>query len=605
VAPDPRSQAGRAHPGRWATAWRGIARGDLVPWLVLAVALVTAAVIELVATRNATFFFDDWDALLRTDWTADTFLIPHSQQMSALTLLLLKVFYGVFGLQSGLPYSLLVIAMHLGVAVAVYAYARPRLGAWLALAPALALTITGFGSYELFISFQIGYAGALICGVLALHLVSRGTTSGRWAAAALLLVGLGWSSVIIPFVIATALICVLRSDRWSGWWVPLPALGAFALWWVAYRGYFTVALPDDRIKPLGERLAGAPAFLWEAMSGGVGALTGLGPVASITGSTSAVYSREGPGAVSSPGVWLGVLLVAVVVARLVIRRPPDLAQFVGVLALPLAYWGALALMRYDQTPIQSNYVFIGSVLVTLVLIEAFSGVRPKATAVAGLVLLAVAAMALNARQLLRVQPTFDGISSGTRLTLTAAELAGPAALADRAPMLLIGPSPADWVRVVDHYGPAGLDPAAIDGLPADQRAALDSRLSTWVVLRSKGAPGTATAPPPVEGSPGARITTSAACVVARPERPGSPLSVELALPERGLSIRATGRGTGSILVRRFGDGYSQPVGGPWVVGPRPLLVRPAPRAGATARGWRVRVDAPVPITACSAGPGRA
>jgi hypothetical protein len=513
-----------------------------------------ALAVELFATRNAFFFLDDWDPLSRLEWSFDALFVPHVQQLSALPMLVLKTMYTALGIDSTLPYRLATIFLHLAVAVTVFLYGRTRVGPWLALAAATPLLIVGMGSFELFVFFEINYATAIACTVLAFLALARRTSRAAIAASALFVVGVLAASVVMPFVVGAAAACLIRSDRRRIWWVPLPAAVVFATWYYAYRGRQGFVLPPDLQQSFIERALGAPLFVARAFTGGVGALFGTGPVAAVTGTTPKVFDMTGPGSVGFlPGALIAVAVVCAIALRVVLKGVRDPAQFAGLCVAAVVYWAILAMERFFQTPIQSNYVWLGSVIVALLLIEAFAGVQLPPAAQAAAVLVGILAMGLNWAQLERVRPIFDGISSDTRIAVTAAEVAGEAAWAESGPLALIGPTDAQWREIAARYGTAGYSIAEAKALAEERRQALDGRLALMTLKVTAGASVPQGAPVVVRRVQGARLVGTAGCV--RVVRTGPEASVEFLLPPGGAAVTAA-RGSGAVMfVRRFGDGF--------------------------------------------------
>ena len=570
-------------------------RGSWAPWGALTILILVAFFAEWSATRGAFFFFDDWDPLGRLGWSIEAIFLPHVQQLSALPMLLLKTMYTVFGIDSMAPFRLATIALHLAVAVTVFVYGRSRVGPWLALAAATPLLVVGMGSYELFVFFQVNYSAAIACTVVAFLALARRTIPAAAAASLLFVIGLLWASVVMPFVVGAAATCLLRSDRRRIWWVPLPAAVVFVAWYVTYRDRMGVVLPPELQQSLADRLAGAPLFIARAFTGGVGALFGTGPVAAITGTTPKVFDMNGPGSVGfMPGALVAVAVAAAIVVRLALRGVHDPAQFIGLCTAAGIYWAVLAMERFFQTPIQSNYVWLGSVIVALLLIEAFAGVRPAPAVQVAAMLVGVAAMALNWVQLERVRPIFEGVSANTRIAVTAAELSEGASWGDTGQLSLIGPTADQWRAIADRHGPAGYRASEVPTLPEEVRQALDGQLAGMMLQVTGGKQAAATAPVRVRGVPGARVAVRDGCLVVTRATPTS--SVELLLPPGGATISTGASGEARMFVRRFGDGFgSAPFGR---AGGFPIPV--ASRVTVHARG---AVDPPWIVRLAVSGPG--
>ena len=534
-----------------------------MPWLVLLALGVIALVVELSATRRAFFFFDDWDPLQRFGWSLDALLLPHVQQLSALPIALLKGLYELLGIDSMLPFRLATITLHLIAAGMVCFYARSRVKPWVCVAATLPLLILGYGSYELFISFQVNYAMAVAFAVGGLLLLPRVTGAARVGSSALFLLAVWSASAVVPFVLGAGVTCLLRSDRRRLWWIPLPALVSFASWYLAYRDRMGFVLPPELQETVTERIRDAPAFIARAFVGAAGALLGVGPVAAVTGTTPRVFDMDGPGSVGFDG---GMVMAIAVAALLLTRmlgvpggRIRDVPQFAGLLSASLIYWGALAMLRFFQTPIQSNYIWVGSVIVILLLVEAFAGVGLSRATQGAVVVVGIASFVFNWAQLERVAPIWTGIAENTRLAVTAVEVAGRAAWPSDAPISLIGPTAEQWRAVAGRYGPAGYATEQISSLSEQELQTLDAHLVSSMLRVVGGLRGTASDPPTVQSARGVQLRSQGrSCVRATRKKAGALLDVQV--PAGGLAISATAGGQTTVALRRFARSFPLPSG---------------------------------------------
>lgn len=92
--------------------------------------------------------------------------------------------YSVFGLREYWPYQLIVISLHLTVAVLLrVVMRRAGVGPWLATICAGVFVLFGPGEDNILWAFQIGFAGALVLGIVQLLLADHDGPFNRrdWA----------------------------------------------------------------------------------------------------------------------------------------------------------------------------------------------------------------------------------------------------------------------------------------------------------------------------------------------------------------------------------------------------------------------------------------
>lgn len=84
-----------------------------------------------------------------------------------------------FGLEAHAPWLLLATAAHLVCVVLIFRLVSRYVGVVVGLMAAMAMLVFSQGSEDLFWSFQIGFYGALICGLVALE-VALGSVWTAW-----------------------------------------------------------------------------------------------------------------------------------------------------------------------------------------------------------------------------------------------------------------------------------------------------------------------------------------------------------------------------------------------------------------------------------------
>src|SRR3954453_15678786 len=100
-----------------------------LPWLLLALAVVTSGVLLVAWRGHLTFFIDDWDLLLhRRGFNADAFLDPHARHLIAGPAALWKAIEVTFGMDSQIPYAIASTTSFLARVVLLFVYLRARVG---------------------------------------------------------------------------------------------------------------------------------------------------------------------------------------------------------------------------------------------------------------------------------------------------------------------------------------------------------------------------------------------------------------------------------------------------------------------------------------------
>jgi hypothetical protein len=335
--------------------------------LILLGALCLGSAVMIVAlTAGLTFYNDEWYVLLlRPGFSADSILAPHNGHLSALPVLVYKGFAELFGLDSRLPFSLLLAASVAALGVLVFLYVRKRVGELLALMAVALLVFMGAAWQDLLWPFQIGLIGSLVAGVGVLLALEWDDRRANLLACALLIASISLSNLGVSFVLAAALAVLQRRRPAELWVAAIPAL-LFTVWWVVYG---TDSPSDFSLSNAYQ----APAYVLDVISAGLASLVGL--------------SLDVGGSPGGPlwGRYLMVLLVVGVVVWL--RRGGRVSDSLLVVALAaFSFWILIALNHtFFRDPSESRYQLISGTFLVLMLAELFRGVElgPRALWVAG------------------------------------------------------------------------------------------------------------------------------------------------------------------------------------------------------------------------------
>lgn len=223
--------------------------------------------------RNLWFSVDDWDFITaRSAGNVGDLFRPHFEHWVTSPVLIYRALYALFGLHYYWPYQLVAILFHLTVCALLYALMlRIGVNAWVAVAAASVLVFFGAGYENVLVAFQISFLGAILFGLVQLHITYREgplrTTDALGVLAGL--VALTFSGVAIPVLGAVGLIVFVR----RGWKVAalqtIPLATAYAIWSV------TAPEPADHL-----RLVTTPwrvlEFSWVAFRSAFGELAPIG-----------------------------------------------------------------------------------------------------------------------------------------------------------------------------------------------------------------------------------------------------------------------------------------------------------------------------------------
>jgi hypothetical protein len=294
-----------------------------------ALILVVSIWTTLGNTDGLTFFFDEWDFLIRRGISIDGLLQPHNGHLSTIPVISYVALRDVFGTGSYVPYQLLGISVHTLTCV-VAARIVHRRSPVLALALLPVLVLLGAGWQNILWPFQIGMMGALLFGLLAIDEASRDNPRDRtatWVVLALLCAG-GGVAVASAVTIST----VLRR-QWRLLRIMVAVLVCYAVWYLMFG--------TSQSQP--GNLARTPKYVFD----------------------SAVWSAAGIGSWSF-GVGKMVLVVALVVmAGTIFLRCSDMTSraLCLMLLMVITTWTLTGISRsHLAEPQASRYVYVGAIV---------------------------------------------------------------------------------------------------------------------------------------------------------------------------------------------------------------------------------------------------
>ncbi|HEY7151415.1 MAG TPA: hypothetical protein VH391_07015 [Solirubrobacterales bacterium] len=404
-----------------------------------------------VEARHAAFQGDEWSyafRLARQPLLPAVFDPPYGSYLIAFPMLIYTGLLKVFGLGSYLPYRIVGLGLLLAAVAIFFELVRRRVGALTALPMAILLLFFGSGSEVVAVPTRMPGQVALTAGLGMLIALERRDLRGDVVACLLLFIALGSHPLGLAFAAAALTSLALRpaGERLRRWWVVVPPIALFALWWVTLHGSF----PGSTNPSIGEVLS----FAANSFVATCGAAAGL---------FRAPWTSDAD-FINPLSVALTIAFVIAIVARL-IYRPASATMWVALAALAaalvapgLAPGGFLANIRQ---PDASRYLYPNTFLLFLVGAEAiadikFSSAMRRAILTAALAIFAVSLIS-NVRLLIDRANGYGEDGSLLRAKLAGAELA-------RSRSASVVPTDPDWEA-------ANLQLAFSIGIPAPMSAA--------------------------------------------------------------------------------------------------------------------------------------
>lgn len=538
-----------------------------LPELVLALLMFASGGLLLSLTSGIGFLSDEWQFLFfRQGFEPGMALSAYYEHLLVIPTYVYSTLIELFGMDSARPIQVVAILAFLGMNVLLYIYLRRRVGAWAAVIGTGLILFLGAAFEDLLLGFQLNYYGAMACGLGALIALDRDDRRGDLFAALLLVAGIGFSSLIFPFLAAAVVEWMLNPrERRRRIFVPGTAIGLWVLWWL---GWGHEAESGFELAGVGD----LPSYLFTAIPAAFTSLVGL-----ATGDGS---SPDQPHL-----IWGRIIcLVALAAAGWRIYRLGRVPRDVWItLAAALSFF-TLAGINSDEyrLPTSSRYQLPGGLLILLVAANLLRGIRiPRAALVVAAALAVLAAF--GGIRLMEREATerWEPASFAARLSLGAIDLAGPAIAPgyqidlrtnpDRDRLIPIGL----YRETTDRHGSPGLPEAEIAAAPAASRAWADALIieATGIVVSASP-----------RGAAGACLRVRGQGGVFGPYEAGPGSYV----------INNGGKGELGVSLTRFADPPGQPVGS---ILPRSFAGLDLPLDAAT-RPWRINFTGEGPVSVC-------
>lgn len=503
--------------------------------------------------RGQTLILDEWSYLLHArEWSPTALLEPHNGHLVLFPTLVLKLMYGVLGISSHLPYQLLAVLLNVLIAALLYVFARRSVGPLFALLPAVLILFYGAGWDAFVTGYQLPNLFSIAAGLFALLFVRRDDLRGDVLTCLALLISLASVSVGIAFAAGIAVALLLRGREVAirrAWVLLIPAV-PYVVWFIWARRFHEAEVTAANVGALGSGIFDQLAAIFSG-------ITGLAAAPGSTDLSAPVGARP------SWGPTLVVLALVGVALALRQRRPSR--SFFVALAVLFVYLATVALaLGENRPPDASRYIYMGTVLTLLVLIEAVRGTKPSRAWAIGLTaalffsLLANGALmgvggrvvrlesATNRAQLAALETARDNVpdelvvESGEQTTLS-----NPDMLFDAG----------TYFDIERSYGSPAYSEGELEAAPEQAREAADQLLARAlpISVRPGFRPAHSGSIAVVEGGDYRR--RPGGCVRVVPGA-GSPARVAIDVPSGGLSYSVAATERPELKLRRFGEGFA-------------------------------------------------
>jgi hypothetical protein len=529
-----------------------------VAWAVLAAGFALAAALILVWGKGQTFINDEWNYLVVfRGWSLETLLHPQNGHLVAFPLIIYKAMFGTVGASSHLPYQVATVVLHLLVATLFFLLVRTRVALFVAVALTILIAFFGAGWDTVMGAYELPNLLGMAAGLGMLLALARRTRGGDLLACVLLAISLGSFSVGIAFALG-ALLAILLGGRteWRRAWIVLLPGAVYVVWflWARQFGQSEVTLASVSSVFVGSA---------DQMAAICAGITGLFRVPGSIGLPTVLEFRPDWGYPLALGV-AGLI-------ALHIRRAPRSIHFWTLFGTLVFYLGLVAVgLDPARTPEASRYVYMGSILTLLLIVELARDVRWSTTS--GLVAVVIFGLALiaNAAELRAGGRLFQAEGETNRAALAALELdrrhvdeglpaeAVETTVHSHADMLF--PIWAYFETAEESGSPAySLDELLATGEQAreaaDQELVNSLEIAAEPVTNPTIARGAGAAPPKPLSESAGHTRAFGGCVALIPDL-GRTASFKLELPPGGFSYKAVPGTPVGVKLGRFGD---QPV----------------------------------------------
>ena len=547
--------------------------------LLLAAAAAASAALLLAWGSKLTFLLDEWEFLLyRPGFNAHSILSPHGEHISIAPILIYKALQETAGMSSSLPYLAVSVALFLTASILLFVYLRRRVDPWLALLATGVVLFLGPAYEDLLWGFQMGFMGSLACGLGALLLLERGDRRGDWLACALLTVGLTFSSLGLPFIVAACVDVALRGERLRRLYVvAVPGL-LYAAWWLGWGHTADTALSLHNA-------AETPHFILDAGAAVFASMLGL------------VQGGSGGGLDwGQPLLLAGLALGAWRLHRMG-RLPRELWIALALLA---TFWVLAGLnVKPGRGPAVSRYQLPGVIFVLMITADLLRGVRVPRGAVLAAYVVGAAIVAGNVNFLHDSYFSYRNTSDVIKADLGAVEITRDAAAPfvldeDIADTAYVHVGSSVYLADADKYGSPADSAVEIAAAPEPARVAADKVMGRALGVSFGPVQGSTvpSGPPPQLLFPTqADARRQGSCLTLGAD---SPVTI-LRLPPGGAIVHASPRAGAQVRLRRYATASFPISAAPLAAGQVGVLRIPTDRA---TEPWELEISPAAGTTVC-------
>jgi hypothetical protein len=502
---------------------------------------------------------------------------PPNKYLIAVPLVVYRVMFGIFGLDSYFPYRVLAIALVLVSGGLFYALVRRHVGYLLALPATILLLFFGSGWEEVLTAIRLPSLIAVASGLGALLALEKRTLPWDVIAAVLLTVAVASHPTGVAFTAAATVVVLFcpMPRRLRSAWVFLIPVAAFALWYFIWRSTTPTILPNTA----------SDVFLfvrqsWVMLSATVTGLSGILPIP--------VYRQPLAEVV---GALLFAFLVAVTALRF--RRLPPLywAALLGLAVLLVST--RLSVGGFLRRPDEVRYLYPETILFLLAFAGLAAGVRLPRWAQGAVTVVLLLGLVSNFAMLRNGGDISRQKSQVTTGQLSAYRIAGDDVNRNYRPTPL-DTTAGQGLAAMARFGSPALTPAELLRASALTRSSADRTLAGSLGIRptpTSQRPNRSGPPPDVVDAASGRATPKGGCVDLAPNG-ADQLVVALSLPPQGVQISSSDLPHVRLVLGRFAP---PTVDLPSVDARSAILRTPAGRATIP---WKLRVASQQPASVC-------
>src|SRR5262249_28284627 len=272
---------------------------------------------------------------------------------------------------------LVAVALFLASVALLFVYLKPRVGGWIAVAAILPLLFMGTSWDVLLFPFSMNVFGSMACGIAAFLLIERNDRAADVAATVLLVVGLLFSDIGIPFVAGIFVNLVLTPGRFRRAYVFVVPTVVWLLWYAGW-GHEAKTFISFR------NFADSPSYVFDGLATSISGLLGLSVARSDITVSPLDWGR--------PLIVVAIAIAAWRMSRL--GRPSN--RLLALLAALIGFWFLTALDANPFAPATTGrYVFQASMLLLMVGGELAVGLRARGWGLAAIFAIALFATLSN------------------------------------------------------------------------------------------------------------------------------------------------------------------------------------------------------------------